>query len=177
MWNQRKIYRLLYALNKNTRFSVLTPVGMTEERSRGEGLGQGTGEGALISAVSLDGGVRSYFNNNEMEASYGDVKMAPVLFQDDVARLAENVDTAQWGNDCMEVLAETKLLDYNLEKSCYVVMGSKKARSEVNKKLDEKPLLLCGKPMQRERQGKYLGDWLSEDDLNASAAVTVNKRI
>ena len=70
----------------------------------------------------------------------------------------------------METLAETKLLDCNLEKSCYVVMGSKKARCEVNKKLDEKPLLLCGKPMQRERQGKYLGDWLSEDGLTASAA-------
>ena len=135
-----KLYRLFYALNKNTRFSVLTPVGMTEERSRGEGLGQGTGEGALISAVSLDGGVRSYFHNSEMEASYGDVKMAPMLFQDDVARLAENVDAAaaQCGNNYTEVLAVTKHLDYTFEK-CYVVMGSKKARCKCNKKLDEKP--------------------------------------
>ena len=48
-----KLYRLIYALNKNTRFSVQTPVGMTEEADRGEGLGQGTGEGAIISALNL----------------------------------------------------------------------------------------------------------------------------
>ena len=37
--------------------------------------------------------------------------------------------------------------------------------------------MLCGKPMHREKQGKYLGDWLSEDGLTASAAVTIDKRI
>ena len=56
-------------------------------------------------------------------------------------------------------------------------MGSQKAKSEVNKMLSDKPLMLCGKPMKREKQGKYLGDWLSEDGLTASAAVTVDKRI
>ena len=156
---------------------MLTPVGQTEELDRGEGLGQGTVEGALISAVSLDGGVRGYFTNSELEANYGEVKMGPILFQDDVARLAVNVDSAQSGNYKMEVLAETKLLDYNVEKSCFVVMGSRKAKSEVNKELDEKPLMLCGKPMHREKQGKYLGDWLSEDGLAASAAITIDKRI
>ena len=172
-----KLYRLFYALNKNTRFSVLTPVGLTEEISRGEGLGQGTGEGALISAVNLDGGVRGYFANNDLEVSYGNVKMGPVLFQDDVARMAEDVESAQCGNDKMEVLAETKLLDYNLEKSCFVVIGSKKACREVNKKLANRPLMFCGKPMKREKQGKYLGDWLSEDGLSVSAALTIDRRI
>ena len=63
------------------------------------------------------------------------VKKENFFFQ---AKLHENAshDAAQCGNDFMEALAELKLLDYNLEKSCYVVMSGKKARSKVNKKLD-----------------------------------------
>ena len=43
-----KLYRLLYEMNKNTRISIQTPVGLTEERDTGEGVGQGTLEGAII---------------------------------------------------------------------------------------------------------------------------------
>ena len=81
--------------------------------------------------------------------------MGQGLFQDDVVRLAESVYYAQCGNDKMEDLAETKLFDYILENSCFVVMGSKKARSEVNKMLSDRPLMLCGEPMQQEKQGKH----------------------
>ena len=49
-----KLYRLIFELNKDTKFKVETPVGTTETRERGEGLGQGTLKGALISALSLD---------------------------------------------------------------------------------------------------------------------------
>ena len=37
-----KLYRLVYLMNKNTRISVQTPVGVSDERDTGEGLGQGT---------------------------------------------------------------------------------------------------------------------------------------
>ena len=47
-----KLYRLVYLMNKNTRISVQTPVGATKERDTGEGLGQGTVEGAIASAVN-----------------------------------------------------------------------------------------------------------------------------
>ena len=49
-----KLYRLLYELNKNTIVKVKTAVGDTDEEDTGEGLGQGTNEGALISASSID---------------------------------------------------------------------------------------------------------------------------
>ena len=93
-----KLYRLLFALNKNTRFSIMTPVGVTEEAERGPGVGQGTGEGALISALNLDSGVRKYFSSSNDEVSYGPVQLAPVLFQDDIARLAPDIKSAQNGN-------------------------------------------------------------------------------
>ena len=43
--------------------------------------------------------------------------MAPLLFQDDVARLAEDLDSVQEGNNRIESVAEEKLLDFNIEKS------------------------------------------------------------
>ena len=137
----------MYVLNKNTRFSVMTPVGVTEEAERGPGVGQGTGEGALISALNLDSGVRNFFCSSDSEVSYGPVKLAPVLFQDDIARLTLNIKSAQQGNKRMEAMAETKLLDYNLEKSSFMIIGNQISKKKIEQELLENPLLFCGKPM------------------------------
>ena len=64
-----KLYRLLFEMNKNTKISVQTPVGMTGEEDTGEGVGQGTLEGALVSAVNLDNGVNDFFYDSEYEVS------------------------------------------------------------------------------------------------------------
>ena len=134
-------------MNKDTRIRVRTPVGDTEERDIGEGWGQGTIEGALCSAVNLDNGVRDFFAGSEYEVSYGGLMLGPALFQDDVSRLCEDPVSAQMGNDRMESMAETKLLDFNQGKSCYMVIGSKKARANMQERLCENPLLLYGEKM------------------------------
>ena len=67
-------------------------------------------EGAVISAVSLDKGVEDYFGGSEDEVCYAGVRLQPLFFQDDISRLAN--DPAR-----LEVMAETKLLHFNLEKS------------------------------------------------------------
>ena len=90
---------------------------MTEEAIRGEGLTQGSLEGAIVSSVSLDYDVNKFFKNSVEETSYFSVRLQPLLYQDDVARIASTVKSAQSGNRKMEVIAETKLLDYNYEKS------------------------------------------------------------
>ena len=61
-----KLYRLLYELNKNTIVKV-----KTAEEDTGEGLGQGTNEGALISALSIDSTVNEQFQNSPYAISYG----------------------------------------------------------------------------------------------------------
>ena len=99
-----KLYRLLYAMNKNTRISVQTP----EEKDTGEGVGQGTLKGALVSSVNLDKGVNDYFHNSEYEVSYGSVPFQPILFQDDVARMSLDLESAQMGNDKMEAMEESE---------------------------------------------------------------------
>ena len=116
-----KLYRLLYMMNKNTRISVQTPVGPTEEEDTGEGVGQGTLEGALVSSANLDSGVDDFFHNSEYEISYGEIPLQPILYQDDVARMSDDLKSAQMGNNKMEALAETKLLSYNLDKFCFNV--------------------------------------------------------
>ena len=171
-----KLYRLLYIMNRQTKFRVQTPVGMTEEAIRGEGLAQGSLEGAIVSSVSLDYDVNKFFKNSVEETSYFSVRLQPLLYQDDVARIASTVKSAQSGNRKMEVIAETKLLDYNYEKSGFLIVGDKKAKKKIIDALEKSPLMFCEKKMKQENAIKYLGDWLSADGLADSVKVTVNKR-
>ena len=130
-----KLYRLLFKLNEDTCIRVNTPLGMSEERRAGEIVGQGTVEGAVMSAINLDNGCRDFFQNSEEEVVFGEVKLGPILFQDDIARLSLTVSGAQAGNDKMEGVVERKLMNFNLEKSCYIVIGRKKRRLEIMKQL------------------------------------------
>ena len=171
-----KLYRLLYNMNKNTRICVQTPVGVTEEEDTGEGVGQGTLEGAIVSAVNLDSGVNEFFHDSEYEISYGKVPLQPILYQDDVARMSLDLESAQMGNNKMEAMAETKLLNYNLDKSCFLLVGKEKARNVMQQQLNSQPLTLCGQNMKQETSAKYLGEWISCHGLSDSVDVTVKKR-
>lgn len=153
-----KLYRLLYTMNENVRIKVHTPVGPTEQADTGETLGQGSVEGAVASAVNIDNGVHDFFKNSENEVYYLGLKLGPLIFQDDVARLSLDLHSAQSGNVRMRSVAESKLLDFNVGKSCFVVFGSK-TRSEILNKLSKEPLQLCDQPMKRESNVKYLGDF------------------
>ena len=133
-------------------------------------------EGALVCSVSLDSDVDEYFRDSVDETSYFSVRLQPLLYQDDVARIAPTVKSAQVGNCKMEIIAETKLLDYNLEKSGFLVVGDKKAKKKIIDELDKSPLMFCDKTMKQESTIKYLGDWLSADGLTDSVKVTVSKR-
>ena len=130
-----KVYRLMYKLNENTQIQVNTPVVMSEKEDVGESVGQGTVEGAVISAVNLDSGVRDFFRNSVDEVNYFGLELAPLLFQDDVARLASSVSSAQSGNDRMDCVAASKLLQLHKDKSCFTVFGSKKAKQHISQEL------------------------------------------
>ena len=172
-----KIYRLLYSMNKSCKIQVHTPVGVSETADTGETLAQGSIEAAIASAVSLDnGGVRDFFDNSEHKVHYQDLPLAPLLYQDDIARLSLSVQSAQFGNDALRSVAESKLLNFNVDKSGFVIFGSKQRRLEILNELDVKPLELCGMKMKQISSVKYLGDFLSERGLSDSVHVTVSKR-
>ena len=171
-----KLYRLIYNMNKDSKITVRTAVGETDEAETGENIGQGTLEGANISAANIDYTVNMFFKTSMDELSYGGDQPQPLLFQDDISRLATSVWGAQSGNDKMESVMETKLLDFNLDKSCVIVMGSEKRKAEIDEELKENPLKLCGQKMKHVLKEKYLGDFLSSGGLSDSVHATVAKR-
>ena len=70
---QGRIHTLLFELDKNTIISAKTPLGLTQEADTGEGFGQGTVEGAILSANNLDEGMEEYFPPGVNEIFYGNV--------------------------------------------------------------------------------------------------------
>ena len=75
----------------------------------------------------------------------------------------------------MEAMAETKLLNFNMKKSCLIVLGSDKLRKEVERKMEAHPILLYNKPMQIKEKDKYLGEEITVSCAN-SITATIKKR-
>ena len=90
-----------------------------------------------------------FFKSSEYEVSYGDVRLHPALLQDDVSRLCDDPVSLQMGNDRMEAMAETKLLDFNMDKSCFIVIGNIKVNQDMQDKLALNPPTLYGKVMKQ----------------------------
>ena len=57
-------------MNRNTRIKVRTAVGTSSSEETGEGVGQGTLDGAIISACSIDNTVNNFFSKSNYEISY-----------------------------------------------------------------------------------------------------------
>ena len=170
-----KLYRLLFMMNKDTIVKVNTGVGTTEEAETGENIGQGTGEGAIISAANISDGISKAFKHSSYEISYGEEMLNPLLFQDDIARVCDSIEAAQYGNELVNHVMETKLLDFNLDKSVYIVVGNKSDKN-IKKMLEENPLTLAGIPMKEASQEKYLGDQIHMLGNSESVLATVKSR-
>ena len=128
------LYRLIYLLNKDTKITVKTCLGESKEADTGENIGQGTVEGAVISAASIDYTIAKFFDDSEAEISYGNLNLRPLIFQDDIARLSTSVNDAQVGNIKLSSCMESKLLDFNVDSvgSWYSEAKSLKEKLKVN---------------------------------------------
>ena len=171
-----KLYRLIYELNRKTCLKVKTGVGMSDSTVLGENITQGSIGGALISTVNLDYTVNLHFKKSEHEISYGDTKLQPIIFQDDLFRMCASPEAAQAGNLMIEAVIESKLLDLNLDKSCFIVIGAKNSVKDIKNELLEHPLTLCGNLMKEKVFDKYLGDYIHSEGTQASVLCTVKNR-
>ena len=171
-----KLYRLIYQLNKNNLIQIKTPVGVTAEFRTGENVTQGSVGGGLISSINLAIPVEASFQNSEYEVQYGEIRMNPIIYQDDLARGAGSVESAQAGIDRIETCMETKMLDLHDEKSCFLVFGKGKSLENMNNDLLQTPLKLYGRTMIQKIKEKYLGDIFHCGGLAASARATVDAR-
>ena len=76
----------------------------------------------------------------------------------------------------MEAMAESKVLDFNEDKSTLVVLGKGKAKEEMMSNLKRNPVLLYGKPMKISDSERYLGDQIG-GSLSDSVTATISKRV
>ena len=106
----KKAYRTWYKLKQNTTIRVKTGVGYSNWSSEGPMIGQGTGGGALVSQANLDKGMVDMFNGSSDEVRYGGVRVLPVMFQDDIMRVVENVSAARAGNVKVDYVMISKQL-------------------------------------------------------------------
>ena len=102
--------------------------------------------------------------------------MQPIIYQDDLGRFASSRMDAQAGNIKIETCMETKVLDLHQDKSCFIIIGSTAATTELRKELIENPLTLYGKDMKEKKFERYLGDLIHGGGVAESVEATVNIR-
>ena len=171
-----KMYRLVYQMNKNVQIKVKTAVGLSESEQTGPGASQGSVDAPIISSNSIGNGVSDAFATSKVEARYPNVELSAQIYMDDIARLAENVASAQYANEVMEELLGKKSLKLNLDKSSFLVIGTKKSRRAISNEIMETPLKLGGEAMKEDKAIRYLGDFLTFN-LEESVHLTVVKRL
>ena len=89
--------------------------------------------------------------------------------------MADNIEAVKDANKKVEIMAESKLLDFNLDKSCMVLFGSRKFKKNVRKSIDNDPIMFCNHPMKISASEKYLGDYLGSS-LSESVLQTIQRR-
>ena len=67
---------------------------------------------AMDSAANLDRGVDDYFKDSEDEAMYRTIKLQPLMFMDDLARISTSRNKAQSGYVKLDGLINTKQLTF-----------------------------------------------------------------
>ena len=139
--SNKKAARLFFKLNEATEIVVKTAAGLTDTAYVGDCIGQGTAGGAIVSAANLDKGLMQYFENSEDEMHYGAVKLQPVAFQDDLGHANEDVAHARMGNIKLASMLQDKGLEAPQDKTCFIVFGDKKYKEEVQKDLNQNPLM------------------------------------
>ena len=144
-----KLYRLWHMMNCDNRVKVLTSAGMTDSRSTGENVGQGTMGGAILSSLNLDVGVSEGFSESSHEVLYGGIlRLNPLLYQDDALRMTTSAKSAQLGNGIMESLMKRKLLNIN-DKSSYLLFGKQSQIQSIKEALSNSPLSIKGEVIKQ----------------------------
>ena len=87
-----KCYRLWYILNENTCISVKTSVGETKCAICRNTIGQGLEASALASSCNIGCAIADTFEN-EYSTKIGDLILHTLIFQDDIAKLNDNIMT------------------------------------------------------------------------------------
>ena len=153
-----KLYRLWYEFNRKSKIKIQTGCGESNESTTGENVSQGTVGSGLLSSLNLGQGVHDFFQGSTTEISYGNTRLEPLCFQDDVARVCNSREAAQAGCNKMEAITSLKQLEINVDKSSYILLGSKTKISEIRNMIKSNPITFMGETIKEKSDEKYLGD-------------------
>ena len=171
----KKATRMWYLLNKNTKIRVKTAFGLTNEAEVGDCLGQGTGGAGLVSAANLDLGLQRSFNNSKAVMNYGQVRLQPLSYQDDVATLCTSVEMARDQANRLSEMIKKKTIDAHPDKSGILVLGSTSFKDKIKRDLEDNPINFNKFKLKLKPQDKYLGQ-IIDSNLNNCALATVRDR-
>ena len=173
----QKAARVWFKLNEGTEIAVKTATGVSETNVVGDCIGQGTARAALVSQVNLDLGLMDYFQDSKDEIYYGEVRLQPLAYQDDIMRSCEDVMGTQIGNTKLAAMLEEKGLEAHPDKTCFIVCGDKKYKEKIEKDLERNPLMFGDFALKRKEYDRYLGQILHSGGLDRSAEITVQERV
>ena len=173
----KKAARVWFKLNQNTKICVNTVVGMTDTVSIGDCVGQGSAGASLISQANIGLGLQKHFGEIVEVAHYGDIRIQPLAWQDDVGIPNEDVTMARNNNIRMEEMLSEKLLEAHSDKTVYIVMGSSSFKKKVREELKDSPLVFGSFRMKEKESEKYLGQIIHSGGLEKSSLATVQERI
>ena len=128
-------------MNSKTKIKIKSGVGFSDTKESGENIGQGTVDGAIISAANLDDGITTYFEDSTEEICYGKVKLGPLLYQDDIVRITTSRSAAQNGLNRMSNTMDSKLLDINTDKSVHLIIGNGEKKQNLKNEIENEPLV------------------------------------
>ena len=131
-------------MNSGNIIQVKTPGGLTDRAETGDNFAQGSAGAALVSSLNLDCVITDQFTGSQHELHYGQVRLQPLIYQDDPARGCDNVVSAQAGNDKIVSVIKSKQLELNLDKSCYLLLGNLQHIKKVRQQIKEIPLIIDG---------------------------------
>ena len=171
-----KLYRLWYELNKETEIRVKTGVGITKAATVGETVAQGSIGGGLVSSINLDSEVNNFFAGSLDEAAYSNIRLQPMILQDDLSRLCCSADSARAAIRRMENIMKLQQLSINVDKSSYIVCRNSAKAEEIMIDLKNSPLVYDGFTIKEKMSEKYLGDMVDCRGLSASIETTISER-
>ena len=173
----KKAYRCWFRMNETTVISVDTPVGKTEKATVHEIVPQGSGGAALASALDLALGLKRYFAGSLDELCYGCVRTQPQAWQDDILRVAENIQSTRAGNAKLSTMSVEKGLKAHESKTTFVIVGEEKYRKAMEQEIVASPVMFGSMRCQPSISEVYLGEVIHAQGLEDGLEATIDSRL
>ena len=173
----RKAYMCWFKLNRKTVISVATPAGLTKTAEAHEVVPQGSGGAALASGADLAQGLESHFSGSIDEINYGSVRLQPLAYQDDICRLAGNLNSTRAGNIKLAGMMDQKGLKCHPDKTVCILIGAKKWRQNTKDEIKLNPIMFGNFQVKSVDEDVYLGEVISAQGLEAGIEATIRRRL